>query len=336
VSAPAPSSVVASAPVVRLGAVRCTRYAGTSGADSNPGSAARPFRSVQALVDELRPGQTGCLLAGTYREDVTFRRGGASGRPLTLSSAPGGVATVRGLLWVTSASRDVTVRNLVLDGVNSSGQPSPQVNGDNATFYDDDITNGHTGICFVVGGSAATYGTPHHTTIAHSRIHDCGRLPRTHFEHGIYLAHSRGAVIVDNDIYDNADWGLHLFPDAQGSLVEHNVIDGNGDGIMIAGTGDMASSGNRVLRNIFSNTRDGSGPSYGYHVTSFWGSRVGTGNVVAHNCFWNGKEGNVNTANGGLAVGDNLVADPRYVGRATADFTLRRGSRCAGDGPRPG
>jgi len=329
-----PSKLVASAPSVHLGAVHCTRYAGPTGADSNPGSSGSPYRSVQLLVDGLHPGQTGCLLAGTYREDVTFRHSGAPGRPLTLASAPGGVATVRGLLWVTGAARNVTVRDLVLDGRSSSGQPSPQVNGDNATFYEDDVTNDHTGICFVIGGSAATYGTPHHTTIARSRIHDCGRLPRTHFEHGIYVEHSRGAVIVDNAIYDNADWGLHLFPDAQRSLVEFNVVDGNGDGVMIAGTDDMASSGNRILRNIFSNTTDDSGSSYGYHVTSFWGRRVGTGNVVAHNCFWNGRGGNVNIADGGFAVGDNRVANPRYVARATGNFALRSGSPCAGDGPR--
>jgi parallel beta-helix repeat protein len=330
-----------SAPVVRLPPVSCTRYAATTGTDAGKGTPRRPFRSVQALVDSLRPGQTGCLLAGTYTEDVSIRRGGTRGRPVTLAGAPGGLAVVRGTFWVANGADYVTVRNLALDGASASGAPSPQVNGDHATFYRVDVTNGHTGICFMIGGAAETYGVPRATTIARSRIHDCGRLPPGHLDHGIYLAHSIGATIVDNLVYDNADWGLHLFPDAQGSNIQYNVFDGNGDGAILAGTADMASSGNTIARNIFSNSVDGAdagkpGNNYGYNLTSFWGERVGTGNVVEDNCFWNGAGGNVNSAGGGFVLSGNRVANPRYVARAAKNFRLLRTSPCTGDGPRSG
>jgi Right handed beta helix region len=295
---------------------------------------------VQALVDSLRPGQTGCLLAGTYREDVSIRRGGSPGRSVTLAGAPGVRAVLIGTLWVAGSADYVTVRDLALDGRSASGAPSPQVNGDYATFYRVDVTNEHTGICFIVGGSADTYGVANNTTIARSRIHDCGVLPPRHLQHAVYLAHSVGAVIVDNEVFDNADWGLHLFPDAQDSNIQHNVFDDNGNGVILAGTGDTASSGNTIARNIFSNSTDASsaersGNNYGFNVTSFWGGRVGSDNLVAFNCFWRGAGGNVNTANGGFVLSHNRNADPRYVARAGHDFRLRRGSACAGAGPRP-
>ena len=322
------------APLVQLHAVSCTRYAATNGTSDGTGS-------VQTLVDSLRPGQTGCLLAGTYRENISIHHGGSKGRPVTLAGSPGGRAVLVGTLWVANGANYVTVRNLALDGRSAPGIPSPQVNGDHATFYEVDVTNGHTGICFIVGGSAATYGVAHDTTIARSRIHDCGELPPHHFEHGIYLAHSRGALIVDNEVFDNADWGLHLFPDAQDSNIQHNVFDGNGDGVIIAGTGDTASSGNTIARNIFSNSMDASsaerpGNNYGLNVTSFWGGRVGSANLVAYNCFWHGAGGNVNTANGGFVLSHNRVSNPRYVARAAHDFRLRRDSQCVGTGPRGG
>ena len=69
-------------------------------------------------------------------------------------------------------------------------------------------------------------------------------------------------------------------------------------------------------------------------MTSFWGGRVGSGNLVADNCFWHGANGNVYATNGGFDQRDNRIGNPRFVDRAAKDFRLRAGSACAGDGPR--
>jgi hypothetical protein len=342
VLAPACSSTRAT--VLRSGAeplmrsaVVCTRYASPSG--SKPYRSV-PYRSVQALVDSLRPGQTGCLRPGLYRGNVVFRRGGrGDARRITLSGARGGRAVLLGTVEVVRGADFVTISNLHLNGRGVPGIPSPQVNGNDVTLRNLDITNEHTGICIVVGGAAGTFGTAWRTKIEHSRIHDCGRLPPGHFDHGIYLAHSRYATITDTYIYDNADWGVHLFPDAQNSTIQHNVVDGNGSGLIVAGTGALASSDNVIAYNVVSNSTDGSsrgrtGNNYGYNVTSFWGPAVGVRNVVTHNCVWGGTSGNVNSVNGGFAASDNVEADPRYVSRIAKDFRLRPGSPCTGDGPR--
>jgi parallel beta-helix repeat protein len=342
VLAPACSSTRAT--VLRSGAeplmrsaVACTRYASPSG--RKPDRSVR-YRSVQALVDSLRPGQTGCLKPGLYRENVVFRRGGSGdARRITLSGAPGGRAVLLGTVEVVRGANFVTISDLHLNGRVVPGIPSPQVNGNHVTLRNLDVTNEHTGICIVVGGAAGTFGTAWHTKIERSRIHDCGRLPPRHFDHGIYLAHSRYATITDTYIYDNADWGIHLFPDAQNSTIQHNVVDGNGSGLIVAGTGDLASSGNHIAYNVVSNSTDRSalgrrGNNYGYNLTSFWGPVVGARNVVTHNCVWGGASGNVNAVNGGFSASDNVEADPMYVSRVAKDFRLRPGSPCAGDGPR--
>jgi hypothetical protein len=47
-------------------------------------------------------------------------------------------------------------------------------------------------------------------------------------------------------IYDNADRGSHLYPDADDTLVANNITDGKGEGTIFSGLGDQASSDNET------------------------------------------------------------------------------------------
>ena len=283
--------------------------------------------SVTALVAALAPGETGCL-SGTFHEDVTIRRGGAPGAPITLTAAPGQVATIVGRFWVPDSANDVVVSNLNLDGRNEERLPSPTINGDRVSFIGNDVTNAHTpAICFIVG-SSGRWGVAVDTLIEGNRIHDCGELPATNHDHGIYVALARDTVIRDNVIYSNADRGVQFYPDADRTVVEHNVIDGNGTGVLFSGDGGGASSANVVRGNVITNS------TVRYDVTAFWEQLVGTGNVVEQNCLWGGKLGEAEDIEG-FALRANLVVDPRYVDRAAGDFRLADGSPCAGKGPRP-
>jgi parallel beta-helix repeat protein len=278
--------------------------------------------SLSAFVASLGQGATGCL-SGHFVEDLTIRNGG-----FTLRSSPGARASIRGRLYVSDSANDVVVADLVLDGRNAERLPSPTITGDRVVFREVDVTNGHKGICFAIGSSTG-FGVAVDTVIERSRIHDCGRLPPTNHDHGIYLESSRNAVVRDNYVYGNADRGIQLFPDAQGSLIEHNVIDGNGEGILFAGGGGKASSGNVVRDNIVSNSTER------HNVEANWppSNPVGTGNVVLENCLWLGAQGNIGEQLG-FAAEKNTDADPGYADRADGDFALERGSPCAGYGPR--
>jgi parallel beta-helix repeat protein len=308
--------------------VTCDRFAATTGSDAGAGTSAAPYRTAQKLLDSLTAGQTGCLATGTYTENVRVNHGGQAGSPISLMSSPGGVANVVGRFYVPAGSNDLVVSDLSLDGTNAGNLPSPTIDGDRVTFTRDDVTDRHTGICFSIG--AAGWGTAHDTVLDGNRVHDCGRLPygSTNHDHGIYVESARGTVIKNNYIYDNADRGVQLYPDAQGSTVTNNVIDGNGEGVIFSGESGLASSNNVVSRNVISNAL------VRYNVESWWpvGNPVGSGNVVSGNCLWNGKQGNVGDQVG-FTAGNNIVSNPLYVNRAAKDFTLSAGSPCAGYGP---
>jgi parallel beta-helix repeat protein len=256
----------------------CDRVASTHGSDRAPGTARRPVRGVDRLIHLLKPGQTGCLRSGNYARDDQIR---LSTRRITLTSYPGDRATIQGRVWLDRRADGAVVSRLDLDGRNSRGLPSPTINADRALLRGDDITNEHTGICVSVG-NLGRYGRARGARIIGNSIHDCGRLPATNFDHGIYVAAADGTVIRDNRIYDNADRGIQLFPDAQGTRVTGNLIYANGEGVIFGGDESHASSGNLVARNVITNSRVRD------NVESHWEGRPGTGNVLRDNCIGGG------------------------------------------------
>jgi parallel beta-helix repeat protein len=292
----------------------CTFFAAPTGDDAAPGTKSQPLRTVQSLVDRLAPGETGCLLAGTYAEDVSIRRGGSDGQPVTLRGASGVIATIRGRFWIADSADWVTVTHLHLDGYNAGHLPSPTVNGDHATFTNDDVTNDHMGgvgdgdgICFQLGDANYGYGAAWYTTIAGSSIHDCGTS--NNHNHGIYVESSYYAQIVGNWIYDNADRGIQLYPNAQHTLIRNNVIAGNGEGVIFSGNASYASSDNLLTHNVIVDSK------IRHNVEYYWnaGAPIGTNNVVTANCIYGGHEGDVQEPEIGYAAIANIFEQLQFA-----------------------
>jgi hypothetical protein len=304
----------------------CDLVASPTGNDSNPGTIESPMATASALVGSLGEGQTGCLRAGRYSEDeIKIETPG-----VTLTSYPGEVATLRGRLWVADAAPGATVSDLSLDGRNSRGLPSPTINGDHVTLTGNDITNHGSAICVSVG-SPDTWGRAQDTLIEDNRVHDCGSTPPTNYDHGIYVSAADGTVIRHNLIYDNADRGIQLYPDAQDSLVTGNVIDGNGEGIIFGGDDSTAASGNVVEHNVITNSRERD------NIESNWSGPVGQGNVARYNCVGGGAyddgDGGIlgpqDTQNMGFRSVDNTVITPEYADPANGDYTVPASNPCA-------
>ncbi|MDQ3935592.1 MAG: right-handed parallel beta-helix repeat-containing protein [Actinomycetota bacterium] len=321
-------AVVAAAPA---GASACDRVAAPGGSNTAAGTEAAPYATFQKLADSLAPGQVGCLRGGTYSEQtVTLNRGGTGeDARVVIKSFPGERAKHVGRLYVPDRANFVTVEQLDLDGSTAercpSGAtcnrlPSPTVNGDDIVFQDNDVTNQHQAICFNLGNSS--YGTARRVLIRRNRIHNCGILPANNHDHGIYLTETEDVRILDNVIYDNADRGIQMYPNADRTVIRGNIIDGNGQGIIFSGVGDSVSSDNVVENNIVTNAK------LRYNIESWYPDLIGTGNVARDNCVYGGERGDVSSQVGFVAT-RNLVADPLYVDRAGKDFRLRSGSPCA-------
>jgi parallel beta-helix repeat protein len=323
--------VVLAATAATAGAdVSCTKFASTSGSDrSGDGSFEHPYATPQKLVDSLSAGQTGCFRGGTYQFSLT------AVRSARVTLAPYGTesATLKGMIKVLPAGAGATIEGLKLDGVGSNsgctgtcGGGSPRIYADDVVLRDDEITSEHTGICVLVG-SYYSDPSPRNVTIVHNRIHDCGRLPATNHDHGIYISQSRGAIVRDNWIYDNADRGIQLYPDAQGSTITGNVIYGNGEGQNFSCDTTSCSRNNVVAGNVIADSL-----SWNVYPHSQGATPDGS-NVLRDNCMHvsNSRYG----SNGGVALDPdffsssaNLVADPQFEAPGSGDFVLKPSSPC--------
>jgi arylsulfatase A-like enzyme len=308
------------------GAASCSRIADTtSGSDlTGDGSAARPWRTAQKLADNLTPGQTGCLRAGVYREDVTISHSGTSAQRTTIRSYPGETATIQGRLLVTADY--VTISQLVLDAHLATGGYGQVVEGDDVTFSDDNVTSGATASCFKVGNPGTSAARALRVVITRSRIHNC--------ETGVLVSAATYTAVIYNLIYDNVDRGVRLEPDALSGTVLRNVIDGNGEGVQLAGDSATAPTSNTIHRNVISssNSRWNIG-------SSFSSGPVGAYNHVWSNClFATNVDASFNTTGGivppsptrGFTVYDFSLtnADPQFVNRDAGDFHLQSSSPC--------
>lgn len=302
----------------------CDLVAATNGSDSAAGTVDQPLKTAQQLVDSLQTGQTGCLRDGTYSSDNQIK---VSTPNVTLTSYPGERAKLMGRLYVAQEAPETTISDLDLDGVNKTDLPSPTINADDVNLVGNDITNDHTSICVSLG-SLDTWGRADRTLVEDNRIHDCGQMPATNYDHGIYVAAADDTVIRGNWIYDNADRGIQLYPDAQGTLITGNVIDGNGTGVIFSGEGDNASSNNVVENNVItnSNVRD--------NVESYWDNKVGSGNIVRNNCiggggYDDGDGGILKGENVGFNASDNMIKVPEFADAAHGDFAIAASNPCA-------
>jgi parallel beta-helix repeat protein len=304
----------------------CDRYASpVTAGGSGDGSAAAPYAGVERLVRELRSGQVGCLEPGTYR----FSQLVIDRRNVTLAPSGAGSVRLRGEIKIPPSGAGSVIEGLILNGAGGRNEIGPRIYANRVVLRDNEITNRHRGICVHVGSWYAG-PAPRGVVIERNRIHDCGRLPATNHDHGIYLSESRGAVIRDNWIYDNADRGIQLYPDARNSTIRGNVIHRNGNGIVFSGAGRHTSRGNLVAGNVIADS------VRGWNVYSGSTGPRGSGNRLRGNCVHGASRDPYYRSHGGVqrpsrnfTARNNTVADPAFVARARGDLRLRGGSRCA-------
>jgi parallel beta-helix repeat protein len=346
-SAPAQAESVAGA---------CNLYASTTGSDANPGTQAAPVLTVKRLIGKLGAGQTGCLTSGQTFAGFTLHGGeshGAEGAPVTITSTnPNVPATIDTRVTTTSGANWLTFTHLTLvsDVLTNNEDPSPTINSAHTSWTNDDISGNDLNIC-ILPSQPTSFGQAEYTLVEHDRVHDCGhpvtkpeleaqesniyegRLNGWH-AHGIY-DEGFHTTISNNYFYDNSSKGI-LLRGGSYAVVEHNIVDHNGSGILF---GDNGPNHDVVAWNIVTNstspchTEAGSCDDFGVwsycHETCVADSFID--NDVAGN-----QDGNVAPSYdlcSCIEVQNNVEADPLYVNAAAHNYALQARSPVVGYGP---
>jgi Right handed beta helix region len=298
----------------------CDRYAAPNGTRRGRGTRAHPYGSLGRLLRGLRRGQVGCLKAGRYRHRgvVAMRRAGTTLRPLGKAHV-----TIDGAIWVLRRAKGARITGLNLTSHDPVYSIPVKIQADDVSLVGNDITTAGNISCVLIGSVREGVS---HTLVELNRIHRCGRTGK--LSHLVYVTRSRGAIIRNNLLIGNrGGWAVHLYPDADGTLVEGNVIDANEGGVIFAGDGGGDTSDRNVVReNVITN----SGPRW--NIEGSWsGGPEGDGNVAQRNCLYSagpGSPSGIGFVNGFAQSGNVVAKDPVYVDRAAGDYRLRSGSRC--------
>jgi hypothetical protein len=321
------AAVVAIAPAAASAAAptTCTKVASLTGSDSAAGTDAAPFKTVQKLTRSLAAGQTGCLRAGSYGGSDIFLD-----KPDTaLQSYPGERATLTTFLEVTSTAPRSRVSGLKIDTTGHSNTVGTKLQADDAVFSDNEVTKGGQGICILAG----TYNPAQRIVIERNVIYNCGAAvkpdgTKNKFDHQIYLSGTRNAIVRWNVLRDNpGGWGVHMYPNADGTLVEHNIIDGNQGGVIFAGSSSTSTSDSNTVRN---NVITGSSPRW--NVEGSWSGAPGAGNTATNNCVHSsgpGQPSGIATQSGFSASSNAVLSSAPYADRGTGDYRFKAGSACA-------
>jgi hypothetical protein len=134
-------------------------------ADSNPGSEAQPFRTVQHAADVAKPGDIVFVMAGTYDEDVKVKASGTAGNPITFVATPRCAARVR--------SFDLDASHIRVEGFEiTADHPATavQLHGSYCEILDNDIHDMLVAVGGTVGVPSADGNTRDYSAVTHNRI----------------------------------------------------------------------------------------------------------------------------------------------------------------------
>ncbi len=290
-----------------------TWHVATTGNDTNAGTEAAPFRTIQRASSAVAPGDTVKIQAGTYTGFVVNARGTATA-PIAFVGVgevkiDGASTTDRDAVHVEGASY-VTIEGLTVTGATRAGISA--LDCDHITVRKNRVDqNGRWGVF---------------SSFCDDFVVENNEVSRSGTEHGVYASNSADRPIIRNNvIWGNGMCGVHMNGDINfggdgvisGAIVENNQIRDNGSK---GGSGINADGvTNSVIRN---NLLDGNHAS-GISLYRIDGGAPSTGNQVINNTIRMANDARfaVNIQDGSSAntLRNNILLHPN-AGRGAIDI----------------
>jgi len=308
------------------------RYVSPSGSDSDAGTRAKPWHTIQKALDALRPGETAVVRSGVYRESLVMRRAGTVSAPITVRAYPGETAVVRpagtgGMDYpvrITSGAAYFRFRRFVVEDAPLDETVNVYVAAQDRP-YPHDIEISGCEIRRSSGTGLLAEPNSRRVNVIGNIVHDNGDGSQQH--QGIYFQGKDG-VIARNVVYGQSNgFGIQVRAGADRVLVTNNTAVGNSlSGIVVENTATRVT----IVNNI--SAFNGGWAVRGYDSGD---GPVLPGNSAHHNLGYGNQGGEF--ANSERPVldfssGKNFVADPKFVDRDARDFHLRPNSPARGKG----
>jgi hypothetical protein len=305
----------------------------TTGSDSNPGTLAQPWRTIQKAFNTLRAGEVALVRGGVYTQSVVMTRSGSAVAPITVRNYPGeqpvihpgGSGSMDYPVRITAGAAYFRLQGFVIENapldttVNvyiSDGQVQQPQAAHDIELRDNEIRNG-------MGTGVLVAPWTERVHLIGNAVHDNG-IGTAHQHQGLYFQGQDG-LIANNAVYDQPNgFGIQVRGEdtsiaANNIIVTENTAVGNSlAGVVVENT----ASNVKVVNNVsaFNGT-------YGIHGYYCCGPIL-PGNVGFNNVLYGNGSGPTRNTTGTIVdfSGGNILSDPRFRDRAAADFRLQIGS----------
>ncbi|MEP7284585.1 MAG: right-handed parallel beta-helix repeat-containing protein [Chloroflexota bacterium] len=319
-------------------------YVATGGNDSNPGTQAQPFRTINRGVSVLRPGDTLLVGAGTYNEYInnSIPSGSSWTSPVTVQASPRNSVTIKPpsgsdrAMTFDGSTQYVIVDGFILDGTNAgidtlkfqgaTGRPNPN----HIRIINSEIKNAPRQGILVSQGDQ-------YIELINLVVHDNGS---TDFDHGMYIQGDH-ILIQGCTIYSNAGWGIHIYGGAPSNItvVDNKIHDNARLGLRGFGIGVYTGDSNQIYNNVIWGKNQG-GIDIGRGITNagIYNNTVAnnresgitilsssTSTTLRNNLVMQSGSGLVNNGVGTI-MDHNFIGDPQFMNAGAADFHLKAGS----------
>jgi hypothetical protein len=309
---PAPPGLAGALPAPLPPSAGPVFHVATNGSNSNPGTLAQPWLTIQKALSTLTAGQRVWVHAGTYAENLRMDRAGSPLAPITVEAAPGERPVVDAAgshpLEVGSSGAYFRFRGFVIQDAPGNSGGNVDVYGHHVEISGNEITNGQD-------QGVYTDEESHHVQILGNWIHHNGKGV-IHQSHGIYLQ-GDDHLVANNVVNDHPEgFGIQVYDKGVRAIVTGNTITGSQhSGIVVGGSGGV--SGVHIHNNVL---------AFNHH----WGisndSACPASSVADHNVLFANDWGPTSGCSGLSFAGGNRTTDPLFVSYAGRDFHLLAGS----------
>ncbi|GHO96009.1 hypothetical protein KSF_060570 [Reticulibacter mediterranei] len=309
-------------------------YVSPSGSDSNSGSQASPFATIQKAAQVVKPGSLVHVLPGVYTQIITINTSGTANARITFLSDTKWAAQIKTTGSKVPWTTDADYIDIIGFDITSDGARDGLVNYGSYTRTLANHIHDIPGICDTTGGSGMTDNgyTSHDNDIIGNVVNNIGSsYPELcQYVHAIYHSNARGHIL-NNIAFDNAGVGINLWHAATDTVVANNLVFNNKQHGISIGTNTDNTNGNDGDNFVVANNIIIYNALYGVR------ERIGVG---SHDQFTN----NIVYGNGKAAFGDEngnwpsasgskdtntITTDVRfkmYKADGTGDYHLQVGS----------
>lgn len=320
-------------------------YVATTGSDSNPGSDASPFATIQRAVDASRPGDTILVRDGVYGPAgcyskssfaVNIARAGSESAYISIraENPHGAVLDAQSLCHsyfnLAHQAAYISISGFVITGSywsaiwSNQGAHHIRITGNRIEFIGNRTETSAYGIAGIYTGAGSG-----DFLIEGNVIHDIGRTGGAWLwhDHGLYI-HGCNYVVANNVFYNlKSGWAITPVGPLSNVLITNNTFafpNPIRDGHIAVGEGDV--SGLVIRNNIFYQPRGAAVVTCAAHYSGE--------NIVENNMVFGADSvlgGEICGSSSGftsLRIRNNTLNDPAFVNAAAPpfDFTLQPGS----------